>query len=56
MSNTAISSASDPIAMAKAMAMAIEAGHIAYEAKLGAVSNTAIATSPMDDFIKEAKE
>lgn len=51
--NTAIAVAGDPVAMAKAFKMAVEAGRMAYEAKLGAVSDQAEATSPLTAFLNE---
>ncbi len=45
--NTAIAIANDPVAMAKAFAKAVEAGHEAYCAGLGIVSNVAAASSPL---------
>ncbi|GLP95693.1 thiazole synthase [Paraferrimonas sedimenticola] len=49
--NTAIAVAQDPVAMAKAFAMAVDAGRAAYLAGLGAVSNQASATSPLTGFL-----
>jgi thiazole synthase len=46
--NTAIAVAGDPVRMARAYAMAVEAGRIAYEAGLGAVRQDAAASSPED--------
>ncbi|MGN1394428.1 MAG: thiazole synthase [Succinivibrionaceae bacterium] len=51
--NTAISVARDPVSMAKAFALAVESGRTAYLAGLGVVNDTAIATSPLDEFLKE---
>jgi len=52
--NTAISVAGDPVKMAAAFAMAVEAGRTAYEAGLGRKSSDASASSPLSglDFIK----
>ncbi len=52
--NTAISVAGDPVKMAAAFAMAVEAGRAAYEAGLGRKSFEASASSPLSglDFIK----
>ena len=52
--NTAISVAGDPVKMAAAFAMAVEAGRTAYEAGLGRKSSEASASSPLSglDFIK----
>ncbi|MGV1098134.1 thiazole synthase [Thiovibrio sp. JS02] len=44
--NTAIAVAGDPIRMARAFAMAVEAGRTAYEAGLGTVRRDAAASSP----------
>lgn len=52
--NTAIAVAKDPISMAKAFAMAVIAGRLAFEAGLGAQSTVASASSPETglDFLK----
>jgi thiazole synthase len=49
--NTAIAVSSNPVLMAKAFKIAVEAGRIAFEAKLATVSNQAIASSPLTDFL-----
>ena len=49
--NTAIAIARDPIAMAKAFKLAVEAGRMAYEAGLGKVSFYADASSPLTSFL-----
>lgn len=49
--NTAIAVSENPIAMAKAFKMAVEAGRIAYEAKLAPVKNQAEASSPLTSFL-----
>ncbi|HIJ78507.1 MAG: thiazole synthase [Desulfobulbaceae bacterium] len=46
--NTAIAVAGDPVRMARAFAMAVEAGRAAYESGLGMVSKDAAASSPED--------
>lgn len=51
--NTAIAVADDPIAMGKAFKMAVEAGRIAFEAKLGKQSIIAEASSPLTSFLNE---
>lgn len=51
--NTAISVAKNPALMAKAFAQAVDAGRSAYLAGLGVESDIAIATSPLDAFLKE---
>lgn len=48
--NTAIASAQDPIAMARAFALSVEAGRMAYEAGLATRSVGAVASSPIDHF------
>ncbi len=49
--NTAIAIASDPNRMAHAFKQAVEAGRAAYEMGLGAVRETASATSPLTGFL-----
>jgi thiazole synthase len=49
--NTAIAVSSNPVLMAKAFKIAVEAGRMAFEAKLATVSNQAIASSPLTDFL-----
>lgn len=49
--NTAIAVSSDPVIMGKAFKMAVEAGRMAYEAKLGSTSNKAVASSPLTEFL-----
>jgi thiazole synthase len=49
--NTAIAVANDPVAMARAFKLAVEAGRTAYEAGLGSQSTTAEATSPLTGFL-----
>jgi len=49
--NTAIAVAGDPVAMAAAFAKAVEAGRMAFNAGLGAVSSSAQATSPLTSFV-----
>jgi len=49
--NTAIAVAGDPVAMATAFKLAVEAGRKAYEATLAASSNEASATSPLTSFL-----
>jgi thiazole synthase len=51
--NTAIAVAGNPVGMAKAFKLAVEAGRMAYEAKLGVVSNKAEASSPLTGFLDE---
>jgi thiazole synthase len=49
--NTAIAVSQNPIAMAKAFKMAVEAGRIAYEAKLAPIKRNAEASSPLTSFL-----
>lgn len=49
--NTAIAVSQDPVRMAKAFKLAVEAGRMAFEAKLAQVSKTAIASSPLTEFL-----
>jgi len=51
--NSAIANAGDPKTMAKAFSMAVEAGRMAYEAKLAKESNEAIASSPLTGFLHD---
>ena len=53
MVNTAIASSKNLTLMASAFASAIEAGRNAYEAGLGAVRNTAVASSPLTGFLRD---
>jgi thiazole synthase len=50
--NTALADATDHGAMAKAFAMATEAGRMAYRAGLGPIRDTADASSPLTGFLK----
>ena len=49
--NTAIAVSENPIQMARAFKLAVEAGRIAYEAKLAKISKTANASSPLTNFL-----
>lgn len=49
--NTAIAVSQHPIAMARAFRMAVEAGRMAYEAKLAPVRKQAEASSPLTSFL-----
>ena len=49
--NTAIAIASDPVAMARAFKLAVEAGRMAHLAGLGAQSSMAVASSPLTSFL-----
>ena len=51
--NTAIAVSQDPIAMANAFRMAVEAGRMAYNAKLAPIKKHAEASSPLTSFLNE---
>lgn len=51
--NTAIASSRDPVVMARAFKMAVEAGRMAYEAGLAGKVNHAVASSPLTAFLDE---
>jgi thiazole synthase len=51
--NTAIAASKDPVQMAIAFKMAVEAGRMAYEAKLAKPSVHAEASSPLTAFLNE---
>ncbi|KAA5540328.1 thiazole synthase [Adhaeribacter rhizoryzae] len=51
--NTAIAVAGNPVQMAIAFKLAVEAGRLAYEAKLAATGNYAEASSPLTAFLDE---
>ena len=55
MVNTAIATAADPVAMAKAFALAVEAGRTAYNAGLPVSGRVAEAepTSPLTSFLND---
>lgn len=53
MANTAIATAGDIPAMAEAFRLAIEAGHLAYKAKLGRVQNKGSASSPLTGYLRD---
>lgn len=50
--NTAIAVARDPVAMARAFKLAVEAGMLAHQAGPGAVNSLASATSPLTGFLE----
>lgn len=52
--NTAIATASDPIAMAKAFGMAVKAGRTAYLSGPGEIMDIARASSPLTGFLRDA--
>ena len=51
--NTAIAAAADPIRMAQAFKMAVEAGRIAFEIGLAPKRATASASSPLTGFLRD---
>lgn len=51
--NTAIAAAQDPIAMASAFRMAVEAGRMAFESGLAQKRQHAVASSPLTSFLDE---
>jgi thiazole synthase len=51
--NTAIAVAGNPVQMAIAFKLAVEAGRLAYEAKLATAGNYAVASSPLTAFLDE---
>ena len=51
--NTAIAVAADPVSMARAFRMAVEAGRMAFEAQLAPQSTAANASSPVNPLIDE---
>lgn len=50
--NTAIAAANDPVRIARAFKMAVEAGRIAFETGLAPRSETANASSPLTGFLR----
>lgn len=53
MTNTAIATAGDVPRMAEAFRLAIEAGHLAYTAKLGRVQDKGAASSPLTGYLRD---
>lgn len=51
--NTAIAVSKNPVAMARAFKMAVEAGRLAYESGLAAISDRAEASSPLTSFLNK---
>jgi thiazole synthase len=49
--NTAIAASPDPVRMARAFKLAVEAGRLAFEAKLAMESTQAVASSPLTAFL-----
>ena len=51
--NTAIAVAGDPVQMAEAFKLAVEAGRMAYESRLAQSSSLAVASSPLTAFLND---
>lgn len=51
--NTAIATAADPVSMAGAFNLAVQAGRIAYLSGPGAIAEQALASSPLTGFLNE---
>lgn len=51
--NTAIATARDPVTMARAFALAVEAGRRGYVAGIGPVQAHAVASSPLTGFLRD---
>jgi thiazole synthase len=51
--NTAIAVSGDPVRMAEAFKIAVIAGRMAFEAKLGVISSQAAASSPLTSFLDD---
>ena len=51
--NTAIAVSGRPVEMAKAFKLAVQAGRMAFEARLGSTSNFAWASSPLTSFLDD---
>jgi thiazole synthase len=54
--NTAIATAEDPVAMGRAFSLAVEAGRMAYLAKMAEESRTARASSPLTGFLDRIED
>ncbi|MDU7469719.1 MAG: thiazole synthase, partial [Serratia marcescens] len=54
--NTAIAVARDPVQMARAFRLALEAGELARSAGLGACQRGAAASSPLTAFLSQPEE
>ncbi|WP_423230236.1 thiazole synthase [Caloranaerobacter ferrireducens] len=54
--NTAIATAGDPVKMAEAFGLAVEAGRLAYISKLGPEKKFAEASSPLTGFLNEGEK
>ena len=51
--NTALAVSSDPVIMAEAFKMAVIAGRMAFEARLGSINLHAVASSPLTSFLDD---
>lgn len=51
--NTAVATAGDPVAMARAFGLAVEAGRLAYLSGLGPTHQYASASSPLTGFLRD---
>jgi len=51
--NTAIAVSGNPVKMAEAFKMAVEAGRMAFEARLGLAGTQAVASSPLTSFLDD---
>lgn len=51
--NTAIAVAQNPVAMANAFRLAVEAGRMAFESQLGKITDGASASSPLTSFLDD---
>ncbi|WP_158796010.1 thiazole synthase [Pedobacter sp. L105] len=51
--NTAIAVSRDPVAMAEAFKLAVVAGRMAFEARLGMINSQAVASSPLTSFLND---
>jgi thiazole synthase len=54
--NTAIAVAHEPVQMARAFRLALEAGELARQAGLGGSQHNAIASSPLTAFLSQTGE
>lgn len=51
--NTAIAVSRDPVKMAEAFRLAVIAGRMAFEAKLGSINSYAVSSSPLTSFLDD---
>ncbi|RAJ29571.1 thiazole synthase [Pedobacter cryoconitis] len=51
--NTAIAVSRDPVKMAEAFKIAVTAGRMAFEAKLGSINSYAVSSSPLTSFLDD---